>query len=196
LGNGLKVAPGPDSPRPENLVCVGRIAGGHGIRGWVRITSYTEIPENVGAYGPVTDETGEHMFELEVMRMAKAHVLARIPGVEDRNAADALRGVRLFVPRDRLPAPDDDEFYYDDLVGILAETSDGEALGEILSVQEFGSGPMLEIGRKRGRTFLVPFTRDMVPIVDLAAGRIVVEPVPGLLDPAGKPEEEADHGAR
>lgn len=195
MGNGLQVAADPDSPRPDGLVCVGRIAGGHGIKGWVRITSYTEDPKNIGAYGPVSDETGERMFELEVMSMAKAHVLARIPGVEDRNAADALRGVRLFVPRDRLPAPEEDEFYFDDLVGCSAETTEGEALGKILSVQEFGSGPMLEIGRKRGRTLLIPFTREIVPIVDLASGRITIEPVPGLLEPVGKPEEEADHGA-
>lgn len=195
MGKGLKVGSDPDSLRPESLVCVGRIAGGHGIKGWVRITSYTETPGNIGAYGPVSDETGERMFELEVMRMAKAHVLARIPGIEDRNAADSLRGVRLFVPRDRLPAPDDDEFYYDDLVGTRAETTDGEPLGKVLSVQEFGSGPMLEIGKKRGRTLLVPFTRDMVPVVDLPAGRLVIEPVPGLLEPVGKPEGEVDHGA-
>lgn len=190
MGNGYTVASDPD-----DLVCVGRIAGGHGIKGLVRVTSYTEDPENIGTYGPVSDETGERMFELEVMKMAKAHVLVRIPGIEDRNAADALRGVRLFVPRDRLPAPEEDEFYYDDLVGTSAETTEGEPLGKVLSVQEFGSGPMLEIGRKRGRTLLVPFTRDVVPVVDLAAGRIVVEPVPGLLDPVGKPDEEADHDA-
>jgi 16S rRNA processing protein RimM len=190
LGNDLKVAPDPDS-----RVCIGRIAGGHGIKGWVRITSYTEDPRNIGAYGPVSDETGERMFELEVMSMAKAHVLARIPGIGDRNAADALRGVRLFVPRDRLPAPEEDEFYHDDLIGLSAETTEGAALGTILSVQEFGSGPMLEIGKKRGRTLLVPFTREIVPIIDLAAGRVAIEPVHGLLDPVGKPEEEADHGA-
>lgn len=190
MGNGHKVAPDPDS-----RVCVGRIAGGHGIKGWVRITSYTEDPLNIGAYGPVSDETGERMFELEVMRMAKAHVLARIPGIGDRNAADALRGVRLFVPRDRLPDLDEDEFYYDDLVGASVETTDGDPLGKVLSVQEFGSGAMLEIGKRRGRTLLVPFTRDIVPVVDLAAGHIAVNPVPGLLEPVDKPEEEARHDA-
>lgn len=195
MGNGFKVGPDPDSPRSDSLVCIGRIAGGHGIKGWVRITSYTEDPKNIGAYGPVSDETGERMFELEVMSMAKAHVLARIPGIGDRNAADALRGVHLFVPRDRLPMPDEDEFYHDDLVGCSAVTTGGEALGKVLSVQEFGSGPMLEIGRKRGLTLLVPFTSEVVPMVDLAAGRLTIQPVPGLLEPIGKSEEEeGDHG--
>jgi 16S rRNA processing protein RimM len=177
------------------MVCVGRIAGGHGIKGWVRITSYTEDPMSIGAYGPVSDETGERMFDIEVMRMAKAHVLARIPGVQDRTAADALRGVRLFVPRDRLPSPEPDEFYYDDLVGVVAETTEGDALGTVLSVQEFGSGAMLEVGKKRGLTLLVPFTREIVPVVDLQSGRIVVNPVPGLLEPVGKAPKETDHGA-
>ena len=166
----------------DKRVCVGRIAGAHGVQGWVRITSYTEQPEDVGAYGPVSDDKGKREFELKVMRMAKAHVLARIPGVEDRNAAEALRGVRLFVPRDRLPEPPNDEFYYDDLVGVGVETVDGTALGAVVSVQEFGAGEMLEVGKPRGRTILVPFTRDIVPVVDLEAGRIVIDPPVGLLD--------------
>lgn len=171
-------------PGPDSRVCIGRIAGAHGVRGWVRITSYTEQPENVGAYGPVSDETGERMFALEVMGMAKAQVLARIAGVGDRDAAEALRGVRLFVPRDRLPPAAPDEFYSDDLVGLSVETTGGAALGTVLSVQDFGAGALLEVGAARGRTVLVPFTRDVVPVVDLDGGRVVVDPPAGLLDEA------------
>ena len=87
------------APDSDDRVCVGRISGAHGIKGWVRITSYTEEPRSVTAYGPVSDDKGERMFELEFMRMAKTQVIARIPGVTDRTAAEALRGVRLFVPR-------------------------------------------------------------------------------------------------
>lgn len=176
----------------ESRVCVGRIAGAHGIKGWVRVTSYTERPEDVAAYGEVSDETGERRFELQVMRLAKTQVLARIPGIEDRDAAEALRGVRLFVPRDRLPAPEDDEFYNDDLVGIPVSTSDGRALGAVLSVQDFGAGAMLEVGENRGRTVLVPFTREVVPVVDLAAGRIVVDPPEGLLDAENSSEQDGE----
>ena len=171
---------------PDGRVCVGRIAGAHGIRGWVRITSYTEEPEGVAAYGPVSDEKGERMFELEIMRMAKAQVVARIPGVTDRNAAEALRGMRLFVPRAALPQPDSDEFYFEDLIGLAVETAAGVSLGRVLSVQDFGTGPLLEVGHTRGATVLVPFTRDVVPVVDLAAGRIEIDPPAGLLEPVEK----------
>jgi 16S rRNA processing protein RimM len=137
------------------------------------------------------------MFELEIMRMAKAQVVARIPGVTDRDAAEALRGVHLFVPREALPAPDSDEFYFDDLTGLDVETTDGESIGLVVSVQDFGSGPLLEVGKARGATVLVPFTREVVPVVDLAARRIEIDPPVGLLEPvenesAGK-ITEADH---
>ncbi len=175
-----------------NRICVGRIAGAHGVQGLIRINSYTEEPMDVAAYGPVTDEDGERMFELEAKRMAKTQVLARIKEVMDRNAAKALRGVRLYVSRDVLPPPADDEFYWEDLVGLAAETVDGESLGKVLSVQEFGAGEMLEIGKRRGGTTLVPFTRDVVPQVDLQAGKLVIDPPPGLLEPVTK--EDPDQG--
>lgn len=153
------------------------------------------------AYGPVSDEKGERMFELEFMRMAKAQVVARIPGVTDRNAAEALRGVRLFVPRAVLPEPEPDEFYFDDLTGLWVETMDGSPLGKVIAVQDFGTGPLLEVDKPRGATILVPFTRDIVPVVDLAAGRIQIDPPPGLLEPVDKDAKksrdkkgEAGHG--
>jgi 16S rRNA processing protein RimM len=180
---------------PDGRVCVGRIAGAHGIRGWVRITSYTEEPEGVAAYGPVSDEKGERMFELEIMRMAKAQVVARIPGVTDRDAAEALRGMRLFVPRAALPRPDPDEFYFDDLTGLAVETTDGTSLGKVVSVQDFGAVPLLEVGKTRGATILVPFTRDVVPIVDLAAGRIRIDPPAGLLEPVAQEPDNEDREA-
>ena len=126
------------------------------------------------------------MFELEAKRMAKTQVLARIKGVMDRNAAEALRGVRLYVSRDVLPPPADDEFYWEDLVGLVAETVDGKPLGKVLSVQEFGAGEMLEIGKRRGGTTLVPFTRDIVPQIDLQEGKLVIDPPAGLLEPVTK----------
>ena len=169
-----------------NRICVGRIAGAHGVQCLIRINSYTEEPMDVAAYGPVTDEDGERMFELEAKRMAKTQVLARIKGVMDRNAAEALRGVRLYVSRDVLPPPADDEFYWEDLVGLVAETVDGKPLGKVLSVQEFGAGEMLEIGKRRGGTTLVPFTRDIVPQIDLQEGKLVIDPPAGLLEPVTK----------
>lgn len=190
----------PVAAQPDGKICVGRIAGAHGVRGWVRVTSYTEEPANVAAYGPVSDEKGERMFELEFIRMAKTQVIARIPGIEDRDAAEALRGMRLFVPRSALPAAEPDEFYFDDLTGLTVETSDGESLGVVISVQDYGSGPLLEVGKSRGATVLVPFTREIVPVVDLTAGRIEIDPPAGLLGSAEEVtedrNEEAEHDDR
>ena len=173
-----------------NRVCVGRIAGAHGVQGLIRINSYTEDPMDVAAYGPVTDENGERMFELEVKRMTKTQVVARIKGVMDRNAAEALQGLRIYILREVMPPTADDEFYCEDLVGLSAETVDGEPLGNVLSLQEFGAGEMLEIGRRRGGTTLVPFTKDIVPRVDLEAKRVVIDPPPGLLEPITKEDPE------
>ena len=177
-------------------VCVGRIAGAHGVQGLIRINSYTEDPMDVAAYGPVTDENGERMFELEAKRMAKTQVVVRIKGVMDRNAAEALQGLRVYVLREVMPPPADDEFYCEDLVGLGAETVDGQSLGKVLSLQEFGAGEMLEIGRRRGGTTLVPFTKDVVPRVDLEAGKVVIDPPAGLLEPITKkdPERSLDKG--
>jgi len=177
-------------------VCVGRISGAYGVQGLIRINSYTEEPMDVAVYGPVTDEDGERMFELEAKRMVKTQVVARIKGVLDRNAAEALKGIRLYVLREVFPLPADDEFYWEDLVGLAAETVDGKSIGKVLSLQEFGAGEMLEIGKRRGDTTLIPFTHDVVPRVDLQAGKVVIDPPPGLLEPVTKedPERGLDKG--
>ena len=175
---------------PIKRVCVGRIAGAHGVQGLIRINSYTEDPMDVAAYGPVTDENGERMFELEAKRMTKTQVVARIKGVMDRNAAEALQGLRIFILREVMPPTADDEFYCEDLIGLAAETVDGKSLGSVLSLQEFGAGEMLEIGRRRGGTTLVPFTKDIVPRVDLEARRVVIDPPAGLLEPITKEDPE------
>jgi len=170
----------------ERRVCVGRVKGAHGVRGGVRITPFTERPEDVAAYGPVSDADGRREYELKIERMTKTDVIARIDGIDDRDTAEALRGLRLFVLRSALPPAGDDEFYAEDLVGLRAETADGRALGRVLAVQEFGAGDVLEIGEKGGRTVFAPFTRDVVPVVDLADGRVVIDPPPGLLDDEGE----------
>lgn len=167
---------------PVGRVCVGRIKGAHGVRGAVRVTPYTERPEDVAAYGPVSDADGRHEYELQIERMTRTDVIARIAGIDDRDAAEALRGLRLFVPRAALPPAGEDEFYAEDLIGLRAETEEGRALGRVLSVQDFGAGDMLEIGETRERTVFAPFTRDVVPVIDLAAGRLVIDPPPGLFD--------------
>ncbi len=161
------------------FVCVGVIAAAHGIRGEVKVRSYTEDAASFASYGPLWDEKGGRRFEMTVVGGAKDGVVASIRGVASRNAAEALRGTKLFVPRAALPALGGEEFYYADLIGLAAQLADGSPLGTVAAVHNFGAGDVIEI---KGRTVLdLPFTRAVVPIVDVAGGRIVVEPPAGLM---------------
>jgi 16S rRNA processing protein RimM len=167
--------------RDGKLICIGAIAGAHGVRGLVRIKSFTERPEAVAAYGPVADDRGRS-YGIEVKGPAKGGVLAALSGVDDRDAAEALRGQRLYVPREAMPPPEEDEFYHADLIGLTAVHEDGRALGEVVAVHEHGSAPVLEVRPSAGESRLIPFTREAVPEVDLAGKRLTVTDLPGLLD--------------
>ena len=154
----------------------------HGIRGAVRIKSFTAAPEDIAAYGPLADETGRQRYEVELIGSGKGVLLARLSGIEDRNRAEALHGLRLYLPRAALPEPDPDEYYHADLIGLEAHLIDGTAVGSVRAVHDFGAGDMLELDRPGAAAVLVPFTRAIVPVVDLAAGRLVLDPPAGLLD--------------
>ncbi len=164
--------------RPEraDTILLGRIVGAHGIRGEVLVHSFAAEPEAIGSYGPLTDKAGARTYKLRVLRMTpKGAIVARITGVADRNAAEALKGVELYVAREKLPEPDADEFYYADLVGLAAVAPDGAPIGEIVAVQNYGAGDLIEIrvaGAKE--TALVPFADRFVPEVDIAARKVVV----------------------
>jgi 16S rRNA processing protein RimM len=160
--------------KPDRIL-LGRIAGAHGIRGEVLIKTFTAAPENIGAYGPLSDETGTRTFKLKSARATPKGVVARLQGVDDRNGAEALKGIALYIERDRLPEAAEDEFYHADLVGLTAVDGDGKPVGEIVAVQNYGAGDLLEI-RLAGssKTELVPFTDAAVPQVDVAARRVVV----------------------
>ncbi len=147
----------------------------------MRIRAHTGDPLDVAAYGPVTADPGGRTLTLEGLREVKGSVVvARVPGVADRNAAETLKGLRLYVLRSALPAPEEEEFYYADLEGLRADLAQGGELGRVRRVVNFGAGDMLEIDRDRG-TVLVPFTQAVVPVVDVAGGRVVVDPPEGLL---------------
>jgi 16S rRNA processing protein RimM len=182
----LGADPGPVRPPvtdpPPKRVCVGVIAGAHGVQGAVRIKSFTADPKDVARYGPVENEKGERRFRLRLAGSAKGVVIARLNGVTDRNQAEALRGLRLYLPRAALPPTEDEEYYHADLIGLEAALGDGTALGRVRAVHDFGAGDTLEIERPSGPPAMVPFTRAIVPMVDLAAGRLVVDPPPGLID--------------
>ena len=163
---------------------LGRIAGAHGIRGEVLIKSFTAAPEDIGAYGALSTEDGARAFEIASARATpKGGVVARLKGISDRNAAEALKGVDLYVARDRLPPPSDDEFYYADLVGMTAVTADGTTFGEIVAVQNFGAGDLIEVRLAgKSKTELFPFTDAVVPDVDVAGRRVTVVPPPESAD--------------
>jgi 16S rRNA processing protein RimM len=156
-------------------VLLGRIAAAHGVRGDVLVKTFTAEPAAIAAYGALQDAEGRRRFELRVVRVTPKGVVARISGVVDRNGAEALKGVDLYVPRERLPATEPGAYYHADLIGLRAIGEDGADIGEVVAVADYGAGDLLEI-RIEGarRTELVPFTSAYVPEVDLAAGRIVV----------------------
>ena len=163
-------------------VCVGVVTGPHGVQGAVRIKSFTEAPEDVARYGPLGDESGDRRFELRLIGAGKGVVLARLSGVDDRNQAEALRGQRLYLPRSALPQPDAEEYYHADLIGLEAVLGDGTPVGRVRAIHDFGAGDTLELERPGAPPVMVPFTRAVVPRIELAAGRLVLDPPPGLLD--------------
>jgi 16S rRNA processing protein RimM len=158
-------------------ICVAQIGGAHGIRGEVKLKSFTADPMAVKDYGPLMSEDGSASFEIEALRPAKGHLVARLRGVQDRDAAERLAHLRLFVPRERLPPAGADEFYYVDLIGLVAVTADGTEVGTVIAVHDFGAGDILELRPPAGgTTIMLPFTDAFVPAVDVAAGRITVAP--------------------
>jgi 16S rRNA processing protein RimM len=162
-----------------NRICVAQIDGPHGICGEVKVKSFTTDPVAVKDYGPLQSEDGSANFEIETLRAAnaKGHLIARLRGVADRAAAERLRNVRLFVPRERLPPAGADEFYHADLIGLVAVTNEGTEVGTVVAVHDFGAGDILELKPHTGRTTLMlPFTETFVPRIDLASRRIVVAP--------------------
>jgi 16S rRNA processing protein RimM len=163
---------------PERI-CVAQIGAAHGLRGEVKLRSFTENPAAVASYGPLESEDGTRIFEIEDLRPAKDHFVARLSGIDDRAAAERLTNVRLYVPRDRLPPVEDDETYYHaDLVGLAAVTPDGAPLGTVTAILNFGAGDVIEIKpAEGGEPLMVPFTDASVPAVDVAAGRMVVRPL-------------------
>jgi 16S rRNA processing protein RimM len=177
-------------------ICVARIGAAHGTRGEVRLWPFTEDPMAVAGYGPLETEDRSRRFELESVRPFKDHLIVRLRGVGTREAVEQLRNAQLFIPRDRLPAPeDDDTFYHADLIGLAAVRRDGSAFGTVLALHNFGAGDLLEIRpADGGPTVMLAFTRAAVPEVDLPARRIVVDPPQAIDGDAGP--DGADAPAR
>jgi 16S rRNA processing protein RimM len=161
----------------KDRVLLGVVAAPHGVRGLVRIKSYTEDPKAVAAYGPLSDESGTKEYRVEALSVARDAVLARIEGVADRTAAEALRGVRLYVERTRLPEAGEREWYEADLIGLGAVGRDGRNWGKVVAFHDFGAGPVMEVSAG----LMLPFTDEVVPEIDVEGGKVVVDPPAGLL---------------
>ncbi len=159
--------------RDRRRVVLGIITGAHGIRGEVRLKSFTEDPAAIAEYGPLRTSTGDRL-EIKALRPVKNGFVAQIDGIVDRNQAEALKGIELFLERDKLPDTEDEEFYHADLIGLVAVTVTGEHVGKVIAVHDFGAGDLLEIDRG-GDSELIAFTAKVVPTVDIAGGRIVVD---------------------
>lgn len=161
----------------EQRVCVARVGAPHGVRGEVKLWSFTQDPFAVADYGALESEDGKRTFAIETLRSAKDFLVARFEGVADRNAAERLRNLDLYVPRDRLPpVEDDDEFYVADLVGLAAHDPSGARIGQIAAIHNFGAGDLIELKLDGMRdTVFLPFTEAVVPQVDVAGGKVVID---------------------
>jgi 16S rRNA processing protein RimM len=161
-----------------NRICVARIGAAHGVRGEVKLWSFTEDPAAVAHYGPLETQDGSRCFEIEALRAAKDHFVARIAGVNDRDAAEKLRNIELYIPRARLPKIEEaDTFYHADLVGLDAITPDGARVGTVHALHNFGAGDIIEIAPvEGGDPLMLPFNETTVPKIDVAARQVVVVP--------------------
>lgn len=164
---------------PTHMIVLGAVTGAFGVRGEVRIKSFCAEPSDIASYGPLTDDAGR-TYTVTLLRPVKGGYAVRLSGVTDKDKADALRGQKLSAARSALPSLPDDEFYYTDLIGLSAVDTGGADLGRIHAVHDHGAGDLLELRPPKGDTVLVPFTRAIVPTVDLAARRVVIDPPAGL----------------
>ena len=155
-------------------ICVARIGAAHGVRGAVKLWTFTEDPLAVKHYGPLSTKDGARQFEVTHAREAKDHLVATLKGIATREEAERLNGVELYIARDKLPATEDDEYYHADLIGLAAVTTADEPLGRVVAIHNFGAGDIIEIAPPSGTTMLLPFTNAVVPTVDLANGRVVI----------------------
>ena len=156
-------------------ICVARIGAAHGVRGAVKLWTFTEDPLAVQTYGPLMTKDGARQFEVTSAREAKGHLVATLKGISTREEAERLNGIELYVAREKLPATDEDEYYHADLIGLAAVNTANEPLGRVIAIHNFGAGDIIEIAPPSGSTMLLPFTNAVVPSVDIAGGRVVIE---------------------
>ena len=173
-------------PQADNRVCVAQIGAAHGVRGEVRLRAFTDDPMAIARYGPLQAEDGRPIA-ITALRPANGFMVAQLAGIDDRNAAERLTNIRLYVPRERLPAlTDADDFYHADLIGLAVVDRDGHEMGSVAAVHNFGAGDLIEMKPARGPAVMVPFTKAAVPQVDLKARRLIVDPVAAMIPHASE----------
>ena len=167
-----------DNPvdRSKVKICVGTVSGPKGLDGSLRIRSYTTQPEDITSYGPVSDKTEKNHYDIHILQSTKKGLVVKISGIEDRDAAEAIKGLDLYVSRGSLPELDEGEFYFSDLIGLDAVNLNGSLIGKVKSVDNFGAGNVMELEMRDGNFRSLPFSLDVVPVVDIAGGRVVVKP--------------------
>ena len=157
------------------LICVAAIAGAFGVKGEVKLKSFTDLPESCVSYGPLLSGSGQVILTPASHRLVKGAVAVTCPEVKTREQAEALKSTKLYVPRENFPPPEEDEFYAADLIGLDVKSTDGKRIGKIIAVEDFGAGDLLEIKPKEGKSFYHPFTLAATPKVDIKAGRVVIK---------------------
>jgi 16S rRNA processing protein RimM len=155
-------------------ICIARIGAAHGVRGAVKLWTFTEDPLAVQRYGPLTTKDGARSFEVASAREAKGHLIATLKGIATREEAERLNGLELYIAREKLPATDADEYYHADLIGLAAVTNTDQPIGRVIAIHNFGAGDIIEIAPPHGATLLLPFTNAVVPSIDLKTGRVVI----------------------
>lgn len=177
----------------DTRVCVGVVTGPHGVRGLVKVKSFMQVPEDLRELKEVTDQTGKRTLRLDVRGTNKGALLVHVDGIDDRDTAEALKGLELYVLRDALPRPAEDEFYHADLIGLRVELEDGTVIGSVRAVHDFGAGDVIELhGQRPWASAMLPFDAETVPVVDIAAGRLVVRPPEGLV--SDEQDDDMDEG--
>ena len=159
---------------PE-LICVAAIAGAFGVKGEVKLKSFTDVPENCVSYGPLLSKSGKIIIAPTSHRLVKGGVAVKCAEVKTREEAEGLKSTKLYVPRENFPAPNEDEFYAADLIGLEVKSTEGKRVGKIIAVEDFGAGDLLEIKPKEGKSFYHPFTLAATPKVDIEAGRVIIK---------------------
>ena len=180
------------SSEPEGKICIAQIGAAHGVRGEVRVKLFSDDPASLTQYGPLETAEGDRRFQILSARLSKTVFVCRIKGLNDRNEAEALNGVRLYVDRDQLPELEEEEYYHSDLIGLEARLEDGTLLGSIVAIHDFGAGDLLDIVPSRGKGLYVPFTLAAVPHVSLDEGYVTVIPPEGLLEEADESERRKE----